>query len=247
MKILKYLLYAVGFIGIILMGFFLVHNEKLPTGSNPEKADVLANKMMAKLNKSAWDSTAIIQFTFKGVHDYVWDKKNEMVQVKWDKNEVLLNLKDWPKGKAFVDGNAITDEQLDVLRGKAYSFFCNDSFWMIAPFKAFDEGVTRTIVMSKEGNQNLLVSYASGGVTPGDSYLWILDKNAQPIGYKMWVKIIPIGGVYSTWSKWIQSKTGVLLATEHQFGPLNLKMTNIATGQNLSDMGLKNDLFAEIQ
>ena len=75
----------------------------------------------------------------------------------------------------------IKDEQLDVLRGKAYSFFCNDSFWMIAPFKAFDEGVTRTIVMSKEGNQNLLVSYASGGVTPGDSYLWILDKRIKSV------------------------------------------------------------------
>jgi hypothetical protein len=247
MKILKYLFYFVAFIAIIFMGFYLVHNEKLPVGTNPAKADSLANKMMAKLNKPAWDSTAIIQWSFKDVHDFVWDKKNGLVQVKWDKNEVLLNLNDWPKGKAFIDGKAITDAQLDVLRGKAYSYFCNDSFWMIAPFKAMDEGVSRKIVLSKEGNQNLLVSYASGGVTPGDSYLWILDENAQPIGFKMWVKIIPIGGVYATWSKWIQSKTGVSLATDHQLGPLNLGMTNVATGQNLADLNLKIDLFKAIQ
>ena len=243
----KIFLYIAATILILVIGGYLVLNEKLPTGENPAKADELANKMLKALNKTAWDSTNVVTWTLKGGHQFVWDKKSQMVQVKWAKNEVLLNLKEWNKGKAFSEGTAITDGQLDVLRGKAWSIFCNDSYWLIAPFKVLDEGVSRKIVEAKDGSDALLVSYASGGVTPGDAYLWFLDKNGIPKTYKMWVKIIPIGGVSATWEDWKTTETGAIIAQNHKLGPLDLNITDLRTGYDLAAIKVDASLFDKIK
>jgi hypothetical protein len=246
MKFLKIIAYIVAITTLVLLGIYAFLNEKLPVGENPTKAEELANKMQNALNKAAWDSTNVITWQFKGGHTYVWDKTNEMVQVKWNENSVLLNLKEWNKGKAFVNDKEITDAQLDVLRGKAWQFFCNDSFWLIAPFKVFDEGVTRKVVKI-DNNEALLASYASGGVTPGDSYLWFLDESGVPLKYKMWVKIIPIGGVEATWEQWNSTKTGVKIATKHKLGPLTIVIEGLKTGYSLADVDAKADLFDAIK
>jgi hypothetical protein len=51
---------------------------------------------------------------------------------------------------------------------KGNDYFNNDSFWLIAPFKLRDAGTTRSIVMQDE-KKSFMISYASGGSTPGDS------------------------------------------------------------------------------
>jgi hypothetical protein len=237
------------FIGLIFLGgiiSYFIFNEKLPFGTNTKEADELAQKMMKALNKPAWDSSHVLSWTFKGHHSYVWDKKNNLVAVKWDDKEVLLNLRDWPKSKAFENDVEITDRQLDVLRGKAYAYFCNDSFWLIAPLKVFDEGVSRRIVNTEDHKKALLVTYSSGGVTPGDTYLWYLNDQNIPESYKMWVKIIPIGGVKATWENWIRSETGVMIAKDHKLGPLNIDCKNIKMGNSLEVIGLKSDYFKPI-
>jgi hypothetical protein len=246
MKIIKILLYIVAVIAFLLLGAYFFLNEKLPVGENPAKADALAKKMQTTLNKAAWDSTNVISWNFKGGHAFLWDKKNEMVLVTWGENKVLLNLKEWNKGKAYKKDKEITDAQLDVLRGQAWKFFCNDSFWLIAPFKIFDEGTTRKIVKT-DNSEALLVSYASGGVTPGDSYLWFLDESGVPQKYKMWVKIIPIGGVEATWEKWTKTKTGVSVATQHKLGPLTIVINDLKTGYSLSDIDAEANLFDAIK
>lgn len=224
---------------VISLGIlYFFKNEKLPVGSNSEKADILAYKMNAALNKNAWDSINIISWTHKGLHKYIWDKKNKKVLVILAKNEVFLNLKDWNKGKAFSEGKEIKDEQLDVLRGKAYSYFCNDSFWLIAPFKVFDEGVTRKIVEIAPNKEALLVSYSSGGITPGDSYLWFLDDNYVPTHFKMWVKVIPIGGVLATWENWTKTSSGISISTKHKLGPLNIEIENLKMGSDFKELGI---------
>ncbi|MEZ4952350.1 MAG: hypothetical protein R2825_02080 [Saprospiraceae bacterium] len=37
------------------------------------------------------------------------------------------------------------------------------------------------------------MQYKTGGVTPSDSYVWLLDENGQPTAWKMWVSITSIG------------------------------------------------------
>lgn len=243
----KIIFYILAVIAVGIVSAYLILNEKLPTGENPTKADELANKMLKALNKPAWDSTNVLAWTHKGMHQFVWDKKNQMVEVKWDKNDVFLNLKEWNKGKAFSEGKEITDAQIDVLRGKAWSIFCNDSFWLIAPYKVFDEGVNRKIVKTEDGADALLASYSSGGVTPGDSYLWILDTSGVPKAFKLWVKVIPIGGVSATWYNWKTAETGAIIAQNHKLGPLDLNVTNLRTGNDLTAVKVDASLFDKIK
>lgn len=113
----------------------------------------------------------------------------------------------------LLSGEAAADAAKD-----AYKMFCNDSFWLMAPFKLTDPGTKRMLVTLPDGRQGLKISYSSGGVTPGDSYVWFLDGQGVPTAFKMWVGILPIGGIEGTWEKWITLPTGAKLSTFHLIG-----------------------------
>ncbi len=231
---------------LLFAGAYLLYNEPLPTGESGPEADRLAEKMMNAVGSENMDETNILTWTFNGSHHYVWDQKRKLVEVKWRDNQVLLNLGDWQKGKAYDDSKEVTGSELDKKRGKAWEIFCNDSFWFIAPTKAMDQGVKRAIVKDESGKKALLVTYTSGGVTPGDSYLWLLDDSGIPNAFKLWVSIIPIGGVKATWENWKTLDSGLKVATEHKLGPVPLPITNTAGGRDFQAVGLSNDPFTAI-
>jgi hypothetical protein len=79
----------------------------------------------------------------------------------------------------------------------------------------------------KDGTQALLVTYTSGGDTPGDSYLWKLQPNGFPISFKMWVSIIPIGGIEASWDEWQVTESGAFLPARHSIGPITLDMGDV--------------------
>ena len=109
----------------------------------------------------------------------------------------------------------------------AWSLFANDSFWLVAPYKIRDSGTSRKVIILENGEKGLLVTYSSGGVTPGDSYLWILDEDGRPKSWKMWVKIIPVGGLEFTWENW-QQQGGAWFAPIHKGpGPLSVDLKNL--------------------
>lgn len=244
LKVLGFLLLAL-VVGLFIM--WLINNEKEPVGEVGPAADQLAERMMSAVNKTAWDSTRYVSWTFaNGGHDYFWDKERNLVKVNWKENEVLLNTKQ-VDGKAWQKGIAISGEDGNELIQTAWSFFCNDSYWLNPMVKAFDEGTERSIVQLEDGRSGLKVQYKTGGVTPGDSYVWILDENARPIAWKMWVSIIPLGGIENSWEGWQTLSTGAEISTMHHFFGRDLDfLTNVKAGMNISDFGLGEDPFLPI-
>ena len=116
---------------------------------------------------------------------------------------------------------------------------------MIAPFKLRDPGTTRSIVL-QDNQETLLVTYTSGGSTPGDSYLWFVDQNYIPKAWKMWVGIIPVGGIETSWDEWQTFTNGVKIATNHK-GLVDLKLENVKTGQSIEEINNGSNPFTELK
>ena len=235
-------------VGVIVLGIgilFFSMNEKEPTGATGPAADDLAKAMERAINKVAWDSTTYLSWTFqgRGEHDYIWDKDRNFVSISWDENKkVLLHTKS-VTGLAFVGDQAVEGEEKDKMIQEAWGYFCNDSFWLNPAVKAFDPGVERSVVTLDDGAKALKVSYKSGGVTPGDSYLWILDENNRPKEWKMWVSIIPFGGLSFTWEDWNAISTGALVSSTHASKLFTLQLANIKGGMDLASIDQTGDPF----
>ncbi|WP_417800946.1 hypothetical protein [Tenacibaculum sp.] len=208
---------------IVLAVFYFKNNESLPTGEQGPKADALATKMLKALDYEAYKNTRFIEWSFRGKHFYKWNKEKDIVEVSWETNKVTLFTKTPEKSIVLVNEKQVNNNE--ILQ-KAIDYFNNDSFWLVAPYKVFENGIQRRIV-SYKGKEALLVTYTTGGSTPGDSYLWILEENGRPTSYKMWVSIIPTGGMEATWSDWITTESGAILPTKHEMPVGTLNMGNV--------------------
>lgn len=216
-KIFKILAITLAILVLGIAIFYVAVNESLPKGVEGKEADALANKMLKALNYEAYQEAEVFEWSFRNQHFYKWNKKEHTVEVSWGDNLVKLNTKENQDSKVIRSSNESNHEQLIKT---ATDYFNNDSFWLVAPFKVYDNGVKRSIV-KYNNNDALLVTYTSGGSTPGDSYLWILDENGLPTSFKMWVSIIPIGGLEASWNDWITTDNGIQLPTKHNIGIIN--------------------------
>lgn len=246
MKILKWL-------GFIILGIFAIIfiiglslHRPIPKATAGLAADNLAKEMLTALNQSAWDSTRYVAWTFREHTHYLWDKQNNLVEVAWDDIKVLINTKSLT-GKVYQEAVLTSGKQHDKLFEKAWASFCNDSFWLCAPFKVFDPGTSRGLVTKEDQSRAFIVTYESGGVTPGDRYLWTLNEKSIPVTCEMWVSIIPIGGVKSTWVDWQPLASGAMIARGRKlFDKLEIPITGIQSGQSLEQLGRAQDPFSEL-
>ena len=211
-KLVKYVVFAILLFLVVGFIFYVSINKPLPDGTQGVASEQLADKMLAALNKEEFDSLKFIAFTFANKHSYEWDRSNNHVTVRWEEQEIFLDLNR-------------PVEEYSMLEFKAYKFFINDTFWLTAPFKVRDSGVVRSTVDVQEGN-GLLVSYTSGGVTPGDSYLWIVDDQGFPIAWRLWTSNVPIGGLEFSWESW-EKIDDVWFSTMHQSSILDLQISNL--------------------
>lgn len=232
-KILKIIAGVIIFLTLptlLLFGYvYFKYNEELPTGIKGEQADVLANKMLDALDYEAYEATDYIEWTFKKRHHYEWDKANNTCNVFWKQNKVVLDLNDTSKSKVYIHSFKNESAMAKELIQKAITYFNNDSFWLVAPYKIFDKGVERRLVKTANNQDALLVTYKSGGSTPGDSYLWLLDDSGKPNAFKIWADILPINGLEASWSDWITTETGAQLPTFHKMLVLGLEIEDVKT------------------
>lgn len=205
----------------ILLTSFLLYaymDEGLPTGVQGEEADRLAHAMLASINDQAWQHTGAVRWGYDD-RTYLWDRKRHLTQVHYDGNQVLLDINN-RLGYLVEANQVLTNEEKKEICSWAWRYWCNDSFWLNPISKVFDPGTERSVI-DWHGQKALMVTYTSGGSTPGDSYLWILDENGRPKSWKLWVSIIPIGGMKFSWNNWVKLETGVMVSTYH-YNPIKI-------------------------
>ena len=186
-------------IGVLIF----VLDERLPESQGVQEGLRLAEKMSKAMNKPAYDSVSFISWQY-GSHHYDWNKKEDSVKVIWADFEVNVSTQAL-EGMAYQGGVILLGDQNKEVVEKAIRYFNNDSFWLVAPYKLYDPGVLLRSVSLPMGH-GLMVTYTQGGATPGDTYLWMLDENYFPRAWKMWVKMLPAGGIKSEWMGWQKRK-----------------------------------------
>ena len=230
---------------LIIGGTILFISEPRPEGPEGAEADSMARQMFSAVNKTAWDTTGAVSWIFGGSarHEHLWDKDRHLSRVRWDDYEVFVNINP-QTGVAFKGGIQLSGEEAAQLVNKAWEFWVNDAFWLNPVVKAFDPGTSRHLITLDDGRTGVMVSYASGGATPGDAYLWIPDENGLPEAWKMWVSIIPIGGLEVKWADWITLPTGAKIATSHTIGSVNIRIEEVKAAATLSELEPGLDPFA---
>jgi hypothetical protein len=219
-RFLKYVAFIFATIFVFGVLYYFMNNEKLPVGKTGKEADALAIKMFNAINHEAFENTEILEWSFRDTNFYKWYKQENKVEVSWDDYKVILFTNNYTKSEVYKNNKKTVNKEALT---KAIKYFNNDSFWLIAPYKIFDKGTQRSIV-KHEGKDALMITYTSGGSTPGDSYLWILDQNYFPVAYKMWTSIIPIGGVLATWTDWKTTEAGIKLPTQHKLSLFGMEI-----------------------
>lgn len=201
-------------------------SQPRPAGTAGADAEALTDAMWAAVDRAAWERTGAVRWRLRdGRPLHLWDRTRQLVEVTYDEESppvrVLMDLAT-RRGVAFRGPALVPDGELGRWLERAYADWANDSFWLAAPFKARDPGTAREVV-DVEAQRGLLVAYSSGGVTPGDAYLWELDERQRPVAWRMWVKIIPVGGLRLTWEEWTELPTGAWIARTHK-GPFDLTL-----------------------
>ena len=219
-------------------------NEPLPELKPSPEADQLARQMMAAVQVDAWHSVGAVSWNFGDRRQHLWDRQRQLARVIWEDNLVLLDLETQLGVAVTLDGEVRGPER-SRLEKIAWSHWCNDSFWLNPIAKLFDEGTSRGLV-EVDGETALLVRYDSGGVTPGDAYLWFVGSDGKPTRWKMWTSILPFGGVEATWEDWMTLGNGALISTRHKTKLFELELTEIVAGPNLRMMAPKGDPFAPL-
>ncbi|MEL7269450.1 MAG: hypothetical protein AAGL34_07750 [Bacteroidota bacterium] len=225
LKLLGFLVVG-GILFLVIAGFAL--HKSLPEGESGPTADDMAKNMLTALNVEAYRNTRFLEWSFRdGAYQYKWDRWQSKVDISWKDFAVKLNLKHPEKSLAMRQKEVLTGEKAEQLIAKALKSFNNDSFWLVAHYKVFDSGTSRTLVTMENGQKGLLVTYMEGGTTPGDSYLWLMDDKGFPKAYQMWVDIIPIGGLEASWDDWTTTESGAFLPTTHRLGPMTIDMGSV--------------------
>jgi hypothetical protein len=228
-----------------VLSFWTSACASVPEGVVGPAAEELTTQVETSLHVDAWRELAVVSWSFAGGHRWLWDKHQGMVRLQDGDGTAWLDL--WDRGGVAHNeqGQPLSPTDEKKRLEDVYAAFINDSFWL-NPFAALrNDGVTRSIV-DDDGRRALLMTFASGGVTPGDSYLIFVDDKSQPTSWRMWVQVLPVKGLESSFEDWTDVG-GARLAATHRMLGLSVDTRPIAGGATLTAVGEPADAFALLE
>lgn len=140
----------------------------------------------------AWAALRYLRFDF-GIENgesktvlrkHLWDRHEGHYRVEWTSGDdstyvVLLNVQT-QQGNAYLNGEAVGEEENEQLVRRGYRGFINDTYWLLAPVKLLDPGVSRLYLpgWSDEENDVITTTYDDVGLTPDDQFWFWVDKGS---------------------------------------------------------------------
>jgi hypothetical protein len=194
--------------------------------SDPNAIAVADEVMLALGGRTAWDETRCIEWTFAGRRKLLWDKWTGDFRLDDGKEVVLMNI-GTGQGRVFEDGREVTHDPDKVRHDldAAYRVWVNDSYWMFAPYKLKDSGVTLTSAGERklpDGRDAdvLRLEFENVGVTPDNAYeMWVARDTHRVEQWSYFRhKADKKPAMTTPWAGWKQYGR-IWLATDHGQGP----------------------------
>ena len=156
------------------------------------KADTVAMEMVSTLGGlDAWSQIPYLRFDFSSgsgqsarpPRKHLWDLQTGRYRLEYSVGQdtlvtVVFNVND-TTGTAYMNGERLGNSEADQIVAGAHRRHINDTYWLLAPFKVFDEGVTRSMDSEEDGQQLIVLSFDGVGYTPGDQYWLSIDKDSK--------------------------------------------------------------------
>ncbi|MDX1438343.1 MAG: hypothetical protein R3284_00425 [Rubricoccaceae bacterium] len=200
------------------------HAADSPSGRDLfSSADSLAHKIEQFAGgRAAFASVPVLRFDWRIENEgqtsfrasHLWDRRNGVHRVEYDVGPdsqlvAVFSVNDFdmeqPRGQVFVNGVSADSTSTSLLLAEAYERFINDSYWLLAPFKLFDDGVHRTMTPDSSDTDSsvLRLTFENVGLTPGDRYWIRADSSGRVMswsyqlegggrGYYHWADYTPI-------------------------------------------------------
>lgn len=217
--------------GLLVVAMILFAScQSIPDGKTGEPAENLADRMLNAANQNTWNNQVkAVEFRFREKNSYFWDKERGLVEFTDGELKVQFS-KDTFQAIAFEDGQPLKGEELKEAVAEANGNFINDAFWLQPAFHIRSPGTKLYAV----DDSTLRVTFSSGGVTPGDTYVFHLDEKDRIRLMEMWVSIIPIDGAEAEFADYRTHEPGVTVAESRTvLGLLTILIDQVKMHSNL--------------
>ena len=163
------------------------------------RADSVAYRLLQAHGADAWASAPYLRFDFgielpdgsQTIARHFWDRTTGDYRIEWSSGPdssyvALVNARNVQDGRlagtVYLNGTELTGAADSTARQTAYARFVNDTYWLLAPLKTFDPGVTRTYLpdSSDAAHDVIRLTFDDVGRTPGDRYwLYVSTETGQ--------------------------------------------------------------------
>lgn len=240
-----------------LLALFLVLASPLFAANDPRAEQVGHAMIDAMGGQAGWEHARWFRFDFTVVRDgkkvasfsHRWDRWTGRYRVEGEDKDGVpwkayfnVNTKE---GDYWVNGAKTEGEARAKGLERAYGRFINDSYWLLAPWKIFDPGVTLDYVgevVGTHGNpcDEIKLSFSDVGLTPKDVYWMDVDRSTHLLD--RW-KFVLNGGndppTEVTWKDW-QKLGGIELSLSKPLTgkPAEIRFENVEVSNTIDEASL---------
>jgi hypothetical protein len=187
--------------------------------SDPRALEV-ADQVMERLGgEEAWRATRFLRFDFAVDRQgdtamrraHTWDRRTGRYRVEGQDGEgrdVVILMSLWTReGRAWIDGEPASEEELGTLLEAGYAWWTNDAYWLLMPYKMRDDGVTLSYA-GLEAKQTgtwdkVLLTFENVGLTPKDRYWVFVNRKTHLVDrWEFVLKGADTPPVPFDWSGW---------------------------------------------
>lgn len=243
---------------MLIVAVALPVSARADAPAKPSEAPAVAKALWSALGgDDGWQRARYLRFDWIVERDgkrvvarsHYWDRYTGRYRVDGvDKDKpysVYFNI-NTRAGNAWVGGKPVTDAaQSKKWLEDGYGAFINDSYWLLAPFKVFDPGVSLEDGGKDKGPHGeacsvLKLSFGNVGLTPKDVYwLYVDDKTHLVVEWKY-----VLGGEKKPpsafeWSDWKKVGTIELASMRTAMGkPMAIRFDSLKVSADVDEAAL---------